>query len=115
MKQVDLDTITSKIIRASLEQEMGQNLNEYKAFIDEEILVILGKSYSYSLYKLFVLFKFPHIWFIYSRPLFFVRFMWVTGESNWVNKSLCGGVHIRYVKNKPKNICWELGIVKDDS
>jgi len=43
MKQVDLDSITSKTIRNSLEQELAQNLNQYKAFIDEEILVILGQ------------------------------------------------------------------------
>ena len=47
MKQVDLDSITSKTIRNSLEQELAQNLNQYKAFIDEEILVILGYLYLY--------------------------------------------------------------------
>lgn len=44
MKEVDLDVITSKKIRTSLEMEMAQTLNQYKAFIDEEILVILGKD-----------------------------------------------------------------------
>ena len=45
MKEVDLDTITSKKIRTSLEVQMGQPLNQHKAFIDEEILVILGKLF----------------------------------------------------------------------
>ena len=43
MKTVDLDEITSKSIRLSLEAEMGQNLNEFKGLIDEEILLILGQ------------------------------------------------------------------------
>ena len=37
------DTITSKKIRAQLESEVGQSLEEYKSFIDKEILVILGQ------------------------------------------------------------------------
>ena len=43
MKTVDLDDITSKSIRLQLEAEMGQNLNEFKGLIDEEILLILGQ------------------------------------------------------------------------
>ena len=43
MKTVDLDNITSKTIRLSLEAEMKQNLNEFKSLIDEEILLILGQ------------------------------------------------------------------------
>ena len=42
MKTVDLDTITSKVIRVTLEEELNQKLDEFKAFIDEEILLILG-------------------------------------------------------------------------
>jgi len=43
MKTVDLDEITSKSIRAQLERDMDQNLEEFKSFIDEEILLILGQ------------------------------------------------------------------------
>jgi len=43
MKTVDLDNITSKKIRVRLEQELNQNLDHLKAFIDEEILLILGQ------------------------------------------------------------------------
>ena len=43
MKTVDLDEITSKSIRMSLESELNQKLDSLKAFIDEEILLILGK------------------------------------------------------------------------
>ena len=43
MKQVDLDDITSKSIRKQLENDLNQNLEEFKSFIDEEILLILGQ------------------------------------------------------------------------
>ena len=43
MKTVNLDTITSKVIRKRLENEMGESLENYKSFIDEEILIILGQ------------------------------------------------------------------------
>ena len=43
MKQVDLDEITSKSIRLQLENDLKQNLEEFKSFIDEEILLILGQ------------------------------------------------------------------------
>jgi len=43
MKTVDLDSITSKVIRLRLEQEMGESLERYKSFIDTEILQILGQ------------------------------------------------------------------------
>ena len=43
MKTVDLDSITSKVIRLRLEQEMGESLERYKSFIDTEILQILGR------------------------------------------------------------------------
>ena len=43
MKQVDLDDITSKSIRKQLENDLKQNLDEFKSFIDEEILIILGQ------------------------------------------------------------------------
>jgi len=48
MKTVDLDDITSKSIRLRLESELNQNLSEFKAFIDEEILLILGQMDSAS-------------------------------------------------------------------
>ena len=43
MKTVDLDDITSKSIRLSLEAGLNKKLDEFKAFIDEEILLILGQ------------------------------------------------------------------------
>jgi len=43
MKTVDLDEITSKSIRAQLETDLDQNLEGFKSFIDEEILLILGQ------------------------------------------------------------------------
>lgn len=43
MKTSNLDTITSKKIRKQLEGDLRQSLEEYKSFIDKEILVILGQ------------------------------------------------------------------------
>ena len=43
MKSANLDTLTSKKIRAQLEEQLGQSLESYKSFIDKEILVILGQ------------------------------------------------------------------------
>ena len=43
MKTVDLDNVTSKAIRTSCEAEMGESLEEFKSFIDKEILLILGQ------------------------------------------------------------------------
>lgn len=43
MKTVDLDEITSKSIRLTLEKDLNQKLEEFKPFIDEEILLILGQ------------------------------------------------------------------------
>lgn len=39
----DLENITSKEIRSELEQHMSCNLKEYKEFIDNEMLLILGQ------------------------------------------------------------------------
>lgn len=43
MTTVDLDEVTSKLIRTRLESEMDRNLIEYKSYIDEEMLKILGQ------------------------------------------------------------------------
>ncbi|XP_059090957.1 uncharacterized protein LOC131886594 [Tigriopus californicus] len=43
MQAADLDSITSKSIRNQLERDMKQDLEQYKSFIDKEILVILGQ------------------------------------------------------------------------
>lgn len=40
---VDLDEVTSKYIRGRLEEHLDMNLFEFKSFIDEEMLVILGQ------------------------------------------------------------------------
>ena len=48
MKTSNLDTITSKKIRKELEQDLNQNLENYKSFIDKEILLILGQMDSAS-------------------------------------------------------------------
>ncbi|KAF5269668.1 hypothetical protein FQA39_LY08591 [Lamprigera yunnana] len=43
MMSVDLDEVTSKYIRMRLEEELDMNLAEYKSFIDQEMLTILGQ------------------------------------------------------------------------
>ena len=48
MKQVDLDNVTSKSIRLQLERDLSKNLEDFKSFIDEEILLILGQMDSAS-------------------------------------------------------------------
>ncbi|CAH1122303.1 unnamed protein product [Ceutorhynchus assimilis] len=43
MMSVDLDEVTSKFIRSRLEEELDMDLGEFKSFIDQEMLVILGQ------------------------------------------------------------------------
>lgn len=43
MMSVDLDEVTSKYIRGRLEEHLDMDLGEFKSFIDEEMLVILGQ------------------------------------------------------------------------
>ncbi|XP_020383516.1 protein phosphatase Slingshot homolog 1-like [Rhincodon typus] len=43
MMSKDLENVTSKDIRNELEQQMNYNLKEYKGFIDNEMLIILGQ------------------------------------------------------------------------
>ena len=43
MMSVDLDEVTSKYIRSRLEEQLDVDLREYKSFIDQEMLVILGQ------------------------------------------------------------------------
>ena len=66
MKTVNLDEITSKCIRIRLEEELNQKLDSLKAFIDEEILLILGNPYFFLFsfhfplpFSTFFLFPFP--------------------------------------------------------
>lgn len=40
---VDLDEVTSKYIRSRLEKQLDMDLGEFKSFIDQEMLVILGQ------------------------------------------------------------------------
>lgn len=40
---VDLDEVTSKYIRSRLESYLNMDFSEYKSFIDEEMLIILGQ------------------------------------------------------------------------
>jgi len=47
MKAADLDALTSKVIRNQLEAELDKNLETYKSFIDQEILVIFGQVKNY--------------------------------------------------------------------
>ena len=63
MKTVNLDEITSKCIRMSLEAELNQKLDSLKAFIDEEILLILGNHY-------FVI-PFPDLLFFFKYKIWF--------------------------------------------
>ena len=62
MKTVNLDEITSKCIRMSLEAELNQKLDSLKAFIDEEILLILGNHYLLFPFRIYYFFKYK-IWF----------------------------------------------------
>lgn len=43
MMLVDLDEVTSKYIRNRLEEHLDMDLGEYKSFIDQEMLTILGQ------------------------------------------------------------------------
>uniref|UniRef100_A0A336LRZ2 protein-serine/threonine phosphatase n=1 Tax=Culicoides sonorensis TaxID=179676 RepID=A0A336LRZ2_CULSO len=43
LMSVDLDEVTSKYIRSRLESQLNMDFSEYKSFIDEEMLVILGQ------------------------------------------------------------------------
>lgn len=43
MMSVDLDEVTSKYIRGRLEDQLDMDLTEYKSFIDQEMLTILGQ------------------------------------------------------------------------
>ncbi|XP_043910403.1 protein phosphatase Slingshot homolog 2 isoform X2 [Protopterus annectens] len=43
MMQKDLENVTSKEIRTELEMQMAYNLREFKEFIDNEMIVILGQ------------------------------------------------------------------------
>lgn len=43
MMSVDLDEVTSKQVRTRLEEMLDMDLGEYKSFIDQEMLVILGQ------------------------------------------------------------------------
>lgn len=43
MMSVDLDEVTSKYIRSRLEEDLDMDLGEYKSFIDQEMLTILGQ------------------------------------------------------------------------
>ncbi|XP_052125223.1 protein phosphatase Slingshot isoform X3 [Frankliniella occidentalis] len=43
MMSVDLDEVTSKHIRSRLEDQLDMDLTEYKSFIDQEMLIILGQ------------------------------------------------------------------------
>ncbi|CAM4544725.1 unnamed protein product [Leuciscus chuanchicus] len=43
MMYQDFENVTSKEIRSELEQQMNRNLKEYKEFIDNEMLLILGQ------------------------------------------------------------------------
>ncbi|XP_031557403.1 protein phosphatase Slingshot homolog 2-like isoform X2 [Actinia tenebrosa] len=48
MMKVDLEDVTSRQIRKNLEEEMQMDLKEYKQYIDEEMLTILGQLDSAS-------------------------------------------------------------------
>ncbi|CAG2158651.1 unnamed protein product [Oppiella nova] len=43
MMAENLDEVTSKYIRTKIERELGKDLSQYKSFIDEEMLKILGQ------------------------------------------------------------------------
>ena len=78
MKQVDLDEITSKSIRLQLEHDLKQNLEEFKSFIDEEILLILGQMDQAS-----KVFDFLYLPFILKHILFHLHFALHTLHSSF--------------------------------
>ena len=43
MLQMDLEEVTSKQLRMQLEREMSMELSEYKGFLDQQMLRILGQ------------------------------------------------------------------------
>lgn len=43
MMSVDLDEVTSKYIRSRLEEHLKLDLGEFKSFIDQEMIIILGQ------------------------------------------------------------------------
>ena len=43
MLQMDLEEVTSKQLRMQLEKEVSMELSEYKGFLDQEMLRILGQ------------------------------------------------------------------------
>ena len=43
MLEMDLEEATSRMLRTRLEKDMAMNLNEYKAFLDIQMLRILGQ------------------------------------------------------------------------
>ncbi|KAK8766718.1 hypothetical protein V5799_006500, partial [Amblyomma americanum] len=43
MMSVDLDEVTSKFMRSRLEEELDMSLQQFKSFIDQEMLTILGQ------------------------------------------------------------------------
>ena len=48
MLHVDLEEVSSRQLRLRLEEEMRLNLNEYRGFLDEHMLIILGQMESPS-------------------------------------------------------------------
>jgi len=48
MMQVDLEEVTSKVLRTRLEQELGMDLKSLRHFIDEEMIIILRQMDSPS-------------------------------------------------------------------
>ncbi|XP_074640794.1 uncharacterized protein LOC141898664 isoform X2 [Tubulanus polymorphus] len=48
MLQVDLEEVTSKYLRLRVEEELGMSLKEYRSYIDNEMLIILGQMDSAS-------------------------------------------------------------------
>ena len=43
MLQMDLEEVTSKQLRMQLEREMSMELSEYKGYLDQQMLRILGQ------------------------------------------------------------------------
>ena len=51
MLHVDLEEVSSKQIRQHLEEDMEMDLNEFRSFIDQTIMVILGQMEKPSMIK----------------------------------------------------------------
>eukprot|EP00058_Branchiostoma_floridae_P005171 XP_002590659.1 hypothetical protein BRAFLDRAFT_125545 [Branchiostoma floridae] len=54
MMQVDLENVTSKQVRQQVEKKMNTNLHDFRGYIDQEMIIILGQMFTCLFVCLFV-------------------------------------------------------------